>query len=128
MSGTYTRFKGKYQDPEGRNHNGFPTFAWRCAPEHLLTKRQLRARGLRPGGQDPAAQMRWGRRSVAYLYDVRRAKPVRPMTEGRQRTLDAMIRVRSTCKGCGFVADWCLPRKFGRLCPDCSAAEGFAYV
>jgi hypothetical protein len=125
---TPTRYRDRHQDPEGRHNNGFPTYTWQCAPENLLTKRQLSSRGLRPGGQDPVAQLRWGGRGYAYLYDVTRAKPKFPMTEGRQRTVEAMIRVRCTCKGCGFVADWCLPRKYGRLCPDCSAAEGFAYV
>ncbi len=128
MSRAYTRYKARYQDPEGLHHNGFPTYAWGCAPDHLLTKRQLSARKLRPGGQGVCGQTRWGRRGVAYLYDVALAKPKLPMTEGRQRALDAMMRVRSTCKSCGVVADWCLPRKFGRLCPECSEAEGFAYV
>jgi hypothetical protein len=73
--------------------------------------------------------MRWGKRGIAYLYDAGRARQVRPMTEGRQRTLDAMIRVRSTCKGCGVVADWCLPRRYGRLCGECIEAEGgYAYA
>ncbi|MFI2561881.1 RRQRL motif-containing zinc-binding protein [Nocardia farcinica] len=56
------------------------TFPWRAAPAHLKTRRQLRAVGLSPGGQDVAAVMvgkRRGRRLIAYLFDVGRARPKR---------------------------------------------------
>ncbi|WP_280181531.1 RRQRL motif-containing zinc-binding protein [Nocardia farcinica] len=56
------------------------TFPWRAAPAHLKTRRQLRAAGLSPGGQDVAAVMvgkRRGRRLIAYLFDVGRARPKR---------------------------------------------------
>lgn len=121
-----SRYKAAYQDPEGRRHNGFPTFAWGFAPAHLLTRRQLRERGLRPVG-DPVAQLRFDRyrtQVTAYLYDVRAAKPLAPMTPGRWRTVNAMLKVRSTCKGCGHVCDYCLPRSLGRLCLDCAADQG----
>ncbi|CAL9483282.1 hypothetical protein SUDANB146_03428 [Streptomyces sp. enrichment culture] len=32
-----------------------PAYRWRLAPDGLATRRQLRAAGLRPGGQDVAA-------------------------------------------------------------------------
>lgn len=79
---------GKCYDPNGARH-GIPTFPWKYAPDGYATRRQLRARGLRPGGQPVAAQlMRSSRRrkagvAVAYLYRIDRAKPVRPMTPGR---------------------------------------------
>ena len=120
-----SRYKAKYQDPEGKRW-GFPTYAWGWSPEHLLTKRQLRARDLRPGGHGPVAQLRWGEKSWAYLYDSHLAQPVRKMTPGRQRTLDAMMRVRSTCRQCGHVADWCLPQKFGRVCVECGGGYDLA--
>ncbi|MGW5142683.1 RRQRL motif-containing zinc-binding protein [Nocardia beijingensis] len=58
------------------------TFAWRAAPSHLKTRRQLRAAGLSPGGQDPAALMvreptGRKRRLWAYLFDVGKAAPKR---------------------------------------------------
>ena len=43
-------------DPTGARY-GIPTYPWRLAPDGLATRRQLRARGLRPGGQPIAAQV-----------------------------------------------------------------------
>ncbi|MFE0733293.1 hypothetical protein ACFW2X_34730, partial [Streptomyces antibioticus] len=52
----------KFFDPEGHEF-GIPTFPRKLAPEGLATRRQLRARGLRPGGQPVVAQILWlGRR------------------------------------------------------------------
>ena len=67
---------GKCFDPTGARY-GVPTYPWRLAPDGFATRRQLRARGLRPGGQPIAAQVlrpryRRGPR-VAYLYRVDRA-------------------------------------------------------
>lgn len=63
-----------------------PVYAWRLAPDGLATRRQLRALGLRPGGQEVAAQIERPRRRreplVAYLYRIDHARPVRPMTAG----------------------------------------------
>lgn len=60
-----------------------PTYRWRFAPDGYATRRQLRALGLRPGGQDVAAELQRPRRRrgplVAYLYRIDQAKPVRPM-------------------------------------------------
>ncbi|MFE1888219.1 RRQRL motif-containing zinc-binding protein [Streptomyces microflavus] len=68
-----------------------PVYRWRLAPDGYATRRQLRALGLRPGGQDVAAQLERPRRRrgplVAYLYRVDRAKPVRPMTPARRAAL-----------------------------------------
>lgn len=51
-----------------------PVYPWRLAPEGLATRRQLRALGLRPGGQEVAAQIERPRRRrgplVAYLYRI----------------------------------------------------------
>ena len=95
----------KFWDPDGEEY-GIPTYPRRLAPEGLATRRQLRAQGLRPAGQDVAAQILWhGRRDpltrlrpvrVAYLYRLDLAAPVRPMTPGRQRAVDAMLRARRT--------------------------------
>ena len=57
----------EFYDPDGTRY-GLPTYPYHWAPKHLLTIRQLRARGLRPGGQQPAAQILWRKgRRVAYL-------------------------------------------------------------
>ncbi|WP_280442675.1 RRQRL motif-containing zinc-binding protein [Nocardia brasiliensis] len=67
-------------DPTGETY-GVPTYLWRCAPDHLQTRRQLTAKGLRPNGQDIQAQvvlMRVHRKPLAaYLYDVNQATPKR---------------------------------------------------
>lgn len=47
---------GRCYDPTGARY-GIPTYPWRLAPAGYATRRQLRARGLRPGGQPVAAQL-----------------------------------------------------------------------
>lgn len=67
-----------------------PVYRWRCAPRHLRTRRQLRAAGLSPGGQDIAGRLpyrRYGRVYTAYLYDQRRAVPVRAATPAQLAAL-----------------------------------------
>ncbi|MGW5818063.1 RRQRL motif-containing zinc-binding protein [Streptomyces noursei] len=98
-----------------------PVYRFQLAPEGLMTRRQLRAHGLRPGGHDPVGEIRWRRgRAVAYLYDVARALPVRAMTPGRWRAHEAMMRARRTCPGCGVPRDYCIPRSLG-VCLICAA-------
>ena len=68
-----------------------PVFRWRLAPDGYATRRQLRARGLRPGGQQwpPSSNGPARRRGplVAYLYRIDLAKPVRPMTPAQWAAL-----------------------------------------
>ncbi|MBB0243873.1 hypothetical protein FNQ90_07070 [Streptomyces alkaliphilus] len=114
-------------DPEGVRH-GIPTYPWRAAPDGLATRRQLRAAGLRPGGQEPVAQvMRLRRRGraplVGYLYAVERAKPVRPMTPGRAEALAKAMEARRTCPACGRVADYSIPTSLGMCVPCASPTE-----
>ncbi|WP_327075405.1 hypothetical protein OG196_22945 [Kitasatospora purpeofusca] len=99
-----------------------PTYPWRMAPPGLLTRRQLRALGLRPGGQPVAAQLLWRSRlttseRAAYLYRLALAKPVRPMTPGRRRALAAANRARRTCPACGADAGYVLPAHLGTCLP-----------
>jgi hypothetical protein len=119
----------QFHDPTGARY-GIPTYPRRLAPAGLATRRQLRADGLRPGGQDPAAQILWhGRRPpggterllrVAYLYDRALALPVRPMTPGRWRAHAAMMRARRTCPDCQRIYDYVLPTSLGGCCPGCA--------
>lgn len=128
-----SRYREKFMDPEGKRF-GLPTYPWRCAPEGQLTRRQLRARRLRPAGQHPCGQIMWqGRRDprtgeprlrFALLYRLELAKPIRPMTPGRQRTQTAMMRVRRTCRSCGNVFNFDLSVKYNRTCWPCLEAEG----
>ncbi|MFJ7626475.1 RRQRL motif-containing zinc-binding protein [Streptomyces sp. NPDC097595] len=108
--------------------SGLPTYRWRLAPEGLATRRQLRAMGLRPGGQDVAAEVRRPRRRreplVAYLYRIDLARPVRPMTPGRTAALAKAMRARRTCPVCQRDAGYCIPRSLGACvpCADSQAA------
>ncbi|MFD7510006.1 RRQRL motif-containing zinc-binding protein [Streptomyces sp. NPDC059853] len=98
-----------------------PTYAPRCAPDGLMTRRQLRAAGLRPGGADPVAQIVWPRSGRwAALYSVADARPVRPMTPGRWHAVAAMMIARSTCPRCHQVRDHYYSQRLG-CCGPCAA-------
>ncbi|MFJ7075598.1 RRQRL motif-containing zinc-binding protein [Streptomyces sp. NPDC098781] len=117
---------GKCFDPTGARY-GVPTYPWRLAPDGLATRRQLRAEGLRPGGQPIAAQaMRINRRTgtprVAYLYRIDRAKPVRPMTSRKWGALALAMLARRTCPSCRLDVGYCIPRSHG-ICGLCLAAQ-----
>ncbi|MDT7842501.1 RRQRL motif-containing zinc-binding protein [Streptomyces justiciae] len=113
-------------DPTGARY-GIPTYPWRMAPDGYATRRQLRARGLRPGGQPIAAQLmlvnrRQGTPRVAYLYRVDRAKLVRPMTSRKWGALALAMLARRTCPRCGVTYSYCLSTRHG-ICGLCLAAE-----
>ncbi|MEV6259270.1 RRQRL motif-containing zinc-binding protein [Streptomyces sp. NPDC051784] len=106
-----------------------PVYRWRLAPDGLATRRQLRAMGLRPGGQDVAGEVQRPRRRrgplVAYLYRIDLALPVRPMTPARMAALEAAMRARRTCPECRTDAGYCIPRSLG-MCVPCSDLESAA--
>ncbi|KAB1984623.1 RRQRL motif-containing zinc-binding protein [Streptomyces triticiradicis] len=118
---------GKCFDPTGTRF-GIPTYPWQFAPNGYATRRQLRACGLRPGGQPVAAQvMRYhrGRKSgvqVAYLYRVDRAKPVRPMTSRKWGALALAMLARRTCPNCQITYSYCIPTSLG-MCILCAHPE-----
>ncbi|WP_030618570.1 RRQRL motif-containing zinc-binding protein [Streptomyces achromogenes] len=103
-----------------------PVFRWRLAPDGYATRRQLRARGLRPGGQEVAAQLERPRRRrgplVAYLYRIDLAKPVRPMTPARWAALAKANRARRICPQCGTDAGYVIPAVLG-ACVPCAFPE-----
>ena len=112
----------------------FPTYRYRCAPDGLLTRTQLRAHGLRPGGHDPVAQLVWRSRKArhvgwlrfAWLYDVALALPVRPMTPGRRRALDAANRARRVCPVCRTEQPYTIPTSLGTCLPCADAPAALA--
>ncbi|WP_327687047.1 RRQRL motif-containing zinc-binding protein [Streptomyces sp. NBC_00467] len=75
-----------------------PVFRRNQAPAGLATKRQLRGLGLRPGGQDPVAEVETRGPKNGLLYEIATAKPVRPMTLAREFALDRAMAARETCK------------------------------
>ncbi|GGK94337.1 hypothetical protein Ppa06_64760 [Planomonospora parontospora subsp. parontospora] len=121
-----------YLDPTGRKW-GLPTYPWKLAPEGLATVRQLRALGLRPGGQAPVAQIMWrslrtptgpGVR-VAYLYEIAKALPRRTPSPKQLAALAKALRARRICPECGVEQPYCLPRRWG-ACRPCSGGWGLA--
>ncbi|MFF3612744.1 RRQRL motif-containing zinc-binding protein [Streptomyces sp. NPDC002580] len=98
-----------------------PVFRWRLAPDGYATRRQLRARGLRPGGQPVAAQLERPRRRhgllVAYLYRVDLARPVRPMTAAKRAALAKANAARRTCPSCRRDAGYVIPALLGTCVP-----------
>ncbi|MGW9079678.1 RRQRL motif-containing zinc-binding protein [Streptomyces kronopolitis] len=115
--------------PAGRGSCGLPTYPWRLAPEGLATRRQLRALGLRPGGQPVVAQIERPRRRrgplVAYLYRTDLAKPVRPMTPAKWQAIAAALAARRLCPGCGLDRGYTIPTSLG-TCVTCADAPAFA--
>ncbi|MFE9927409.1 RRQRL motif-containing zinc-binding protein [Streptomyces sp. NPDC005533] len=116
---------GKCFDPEGTRF-GIPTYPWRLAPDGMATRRQLRAEGLRPGGQPIAAQLlrpRFRRGPlVAYLYRIELAKPVRPMTSRKWGALALAMLARRTCPECRADAGYVIPASLG-MCVPCAYPE-----
>jgi hypothetical protein len=113
----------EFYDPNGDRH-GIPTFPYHWAPTHMATLRQLRANGLRPGGQPIAAQILWRHkknRRVAYLYDITQAKPKRTATPAQQAAIAKALLARRTCPTCAQVKAYYIPRRYGE-CLDCIPA------
>ncbi|MGW0833420.1 RRQRL motif-containing zinc-binding protein [Streptomyces prunicolor] len=115
----------RFWDPDGIKF-GIPTYPWRLAPDGLATRRQLRIRGLRPGGQDIAAQILRPRRRreplTAYLYRVDLALPVRPMTPARWTALAKANAARRRCPECRQDAGYVIPPTLG-MCVTCAYPE-----
>jgi hypothetical protein len=119
-----SRIRAVYYDPTGERY-GLPTWWWRGAPAGYATRRQLRASGLRPGGQPIAAQILWrgvGGERVAYLYRTDLARPYRPATPAQLRAIGRALLARRTCSTCTQVKDYYIPRSLGE-CLDCADPE-----
>jgi len=97
------------------------------APAGLLTRRQLAARGLRPGGQPVVAQVLWRSRRyhapgsvrAAYLYDSQTAKPKRTATPAQLTAIAKACAARRTCPECRQDRGYTIPRCLG-ICLDCA--------
>ena len=110
----------EFYDPDGTKY-GFPTFPYRCAPDGLVTRRQLRAANLRPDGQPIIAQILWRHRNktrIAYLYRRDLAQPKRTATAAQLSAVRKALMARRTCRDCGQLCDYYIPRRTG-ACLDC---------
>ncbi|MEY9870693.1 hypothetical protein ABH931_000147 [Streptacidiphilus sp. MAP12-33] len=120
----------RFYDPTGARF-GIPTYPFRLAPDGYATRRQLRARDLRPGGQPVAAQIIWRSRRTrgevrcAYLYRLDLAKPVRAMTPAKRAALAAANRARRTCPDCVRDVGYVIPSSLG-CCVACHDTAAFA--
>jgi hypothetical protein len=122
-----SRVRAAYHDPDGARY-GIPTFWWRGAPPGYATRRQLTAVGLRPAGQQVAAQVLWngvGGTRVAYLYRVDLARPKRTATPAQRVAIGKAVAARRTCRTCGVVRPYCIPRSLGE-CVDCAYPQEVA--
>ena len=120
-----TRARAIYDDPTGVRHGGLPTFMWQCAPDGLATLRQLRAAGLRPGGQDIAAQIQWrgiGGTRTAYLYEVTQAKPKRTATSAQRAAIGAALEARRVCRVCGLLRPYYISPVY-QCCWTCAGLD-----
>jgi rubredoxin len=118
-------FHVDFYDPEGQRY-GLPTYPYHWAPRGLLTVRQLRAKGLRPGGQRVAAQILWRHRQhrrVAYLYREDQSKPKRQATPAQLTAIGKALRARRICPTCGTEKDYCIALSLGE-CNDCARGAG----
>lgn len=110
----------EFYDPDGEKY-GLPTYPFRYAPKGLMTTRQLRAAGLRPGGQPIAAQIMWRHRNqvrVAYLYDKRLAKPKRTATPLQEVAIALALEARMTCPTCKNRQEYYIRRSW-KECETC---------
>ncbi|MEV6845460.1 RRQRL motif-containing zinc-binding protein [Actinoplanes sp. NPDC051411] len=102
-----------FYDPTGERY-GIPTYPFKMAPTGLATLRQLRADGLRPGGQTVAAQLMWRKgKRVAYLYRIDLAKPKRTATPAQRAAIEQALLARRHCPTCGRIQDYYIPRRTG---------------
>ncbi|WP_329564376.1 ferrous iron transport protein A (plasmid) [Streptomyces uncialis] len=95
-----------------------PVFKRLCAPLGYATKRQLRAMGLRPGGQDPVAEVETRGPKNGLLYEIAKARPVRPMTLAKEFALDRAMAARQTCGTCRRRYFFVLPTSL-KSCLEC---------
>jgi hypothetical protein len=124
----------EFYDPDGTRY-GIPTYPFHMVPEGLATLRQLRAKGLRPGGQDIKAQIIWKHggpskgsngtrttRRVAYLFAESEAKPRRAPTPAQREAIDKALAARRTCPSCHVEQSYYMPRSIGE-CNRCANPE-----
>ncbi|SHN48186.1 hypothetical protein SAMN05443668_1364 [Cryptosporangium aurantiacum] len=108
-------------DPTGARNHGTPTWPLGYAPAGLVTRRQLRLRGLCPGrGNEPVGQLRFtyrGRPCFAYLYRLDQARPKRTATPAVLEALDRAMAARRWCPTCKTHKPYCIPTSLGE-CPE----------
>ncbi|MFM9812800.1 RRQRL motif-containing zinc-binding protein [Streptomyces scabiei] len=95
-----------------------PVYKRNQAPEGLATKRQLRAMGLSYGGLEVVAEVEARGPKNGYLYEIAKARPIRPMTLAQEYALDKAMAARQTCPECRRRYYGCLRTSLG-ICLEC---------
>jgi hypothetical protein len=90
----------------------------------LATRRQLRALGLSPGGQEPIAVLTWRRGlRTAWFYRIELALPKRVPTLAQEWALDRAMAARQTCPKCRRRYHYCLPLRTQGCCNECNGGS-----
>ena len=108
--------------PFAWEQNGLVTWGWRKAPRGLLTRRQMRAEGLAPGGADPVGQLVFShmRREVwALLWERGALVPKRMPTPAQLVALGRALAARQWCPRCARQVGYCIPTSLG-VCVACA--------
>jgi hypothetical protein len=112
--------------PTARIVAGLPAWSYRGAPRGLLTRRQMRAEGLAPGGSAPVGLIVWRRgQRWAHLWDRADLRPKRTASPAQLAALGRALAARQRCPTCHRDVGYCLPRRFGE-CIDCAERAGVA--
>ncbi|GGX40000.1 RRQRL motif-containing zinc-binding protein [Streptomyces chryseus] len=86
--------------------------------------------GLRPGGQDPVAEVETLGPRNGLLYEIAKALPVRPMTLAKECALDKAMAARQTCGTCRRRYHFVLPTRLDSCleCRDGTPADPSSYI
>lgn len=105
--------------PTAWMEEGLPTWRWRSAPRGLVTRRQMRAEGLAPGGRSPVARVvcRRGRR-WALLWERSELVTKRVPSAAQLDAVAAALAARRWCPACRRDVGYCIPTSVG-VCGRC---------
>lgn len=112
--------------PTARIVHGLPAWSWRGAPRGLLTRRQMRAEGLAPGGAGPVGLVvcRRGQR-WAHLWDRADLVSKRAASPAQMVALGRALAARRWCPSCRRDVGYVVPTSLGE-CVDCADLAGVA--
>jgi hypothetical protein len=114
--------------PFAWEQNGLLTWRFAEAPTGLVTRRQMRAAGLAPGGALPVGQVVFTHRRQrrvevrALLWDRHELVPKRVASSAQLVALGRAMAARRWCPGCCRDVGYCVPTSLGR-CVDCAFPE-----
>ena len=111
--------------PTAWEQGGLPTWRYGSAPAGLVTRRQMRALGLAPGGAVPVAQVVWRHRRHevrGQLWDRSELVPKRTASPAQLVALGKAMAARRWFPSCSRDVGYCIPTSFGQ-CAGCQWPE-----